>query len=67
MEAIKAATSVAAYHIGWEDKVGAVEVGRFGDLIAVRSNPLVDITVLQDVDVVIKGGLIFKLDRQNTN
>lgn len=67
MEAIKAATSVAAWHIGWEDKVGAVEVGRFGDLIAVRGNPLEDIVVLQDVDVVIKGGLIFKLNRQNTN
>ncbi|HEX6260380.1 MAG TPA: amidohydrolase family protein [Woeseiaceae bacterium] len=67
MEAIKAATSVAAWHIGWEDKVGAVEVGRLGDLIAVRGNPLEDIVVLQDVDVVIKGGLIFKLNRQNTN
>lgn len=61
MDAIKAATSVAAYHIGWDDKVGAIEAGRFGDLIAVRGDPLADVTVLQDVDVVIKGGLIFKL------
>ncbi len=61
MDAIKAATSVAAYHLDWDDDVGAIEAGRFGDLIAVRGDPLVDIAVLQDVDVVIKGGLIFKL------
>jgi imidazolonepropionase-like amidohydrolase len=65
MDAIKAATSVAAHHIGWGEEVGAVEAGRFGDMIAVRGEPLEDITVLQDVDTVIKGGLIFKLDRQH--
>jgi imidazolonepropionase-like amidohydrolase len=61
MEAIKAATSVAAYHMDWDDDVGAIEAGRFGDLIAVRGDPLADIAVLQNIDVVIKGGLIFKL------
>ena len=40
------------------DDVGAVEVGRYGDLIAVRGNPLDDISVLQTVDYVIKGGRI---------
>ena len=65
MDAIKAATSVAAHHIGWGDKVGAIEAGRFGDLIAVRGDPLGDITLLQDVDTVVKGGLVFKLDRQH--
>ncbi len=68
MDAIKAATSVAAYHIGWEHNVGAIEAGRFGDLIAVRGDPLADITVLQNIGVVIKGGLIFKLpDEQAEN
>ena len=61
MQAIKAATSVAAKYMGWSDRVGALEAGRFGDLIAVRGDPLADITSLQRVDVVIKGGLIFKL------
>ena len=61
MDAIKAATSVAAYHMDWDDDVGAIEAGRFGDLIAVRGDPLADIAILQDIDVVIKGGLIFKL------
>ena len=60
MDAIRAATSVAAEYIGWGEQVGAVEVGRYGDLVAVRGNPLEDITVLEDVAVVIKGGLVFK-------
>ena len=67
MDAIKAATSVAAYHIGWDDKVGALEAGRFGDLVTVQGDPLKDITLLQDVKTVIKGGLVFKLDRQAAN
>jgi imidazolonepropionase-like amidohydrolase len=61
MDAIKASTSVAAEFIGWQNDVGAIEAGRFGDVIAVRSDPLEDIRVLQDVPVVIKGGLVFKL------
>lgn len=60
MDAIKAATSVAAEVIGWDEDVGSVVTGKFGDLIAVRGNPLADIGVLQDIDVVIKGGLVFK-------
>jgi imidazolonepropionase-like amidohydrolase len=60
MEAIKSATSVAADFIGWEDAVGAIEPGRYGDIIAVRGNPLEDITILENVEVVIKGGKRFK-------
>lgn len=62
MEAIKAATSVAAEVIGWENDVGALAVGRFGDLIAVRGDPLSNVSLLQDIDVVVKGGLLFKHD-----
>jgi imidazolonepropionase-like amidohydrolase len=61
MDAIKSATSLAAHYLGWSDRVGAIEAGRFGDLIAVRGDPLADIRVLQDVAVVIKGGLPFRL------
>lgn len=61
MDAIKSATSVAARVMGWEDRVGAVAVGRLGDLIAVKGDPLHDISVLEQIQVVIKGGLIFKL------
>jgi imidazolonepropionase-like amidohydrolase len=61
MEAIQSATSLAAHYMGWEDRVGSLQPGRFGDLIAVHGDPLADIKVLQDVQVVIKGGLPFKL------
>jgi len=58
MHAIKSASSIAADHMDLSADVGAIEVGRFGDLIAVPQNPLDDITVLQDVRIVIKGGSI---------
>ncbi len=60
MEAIQAATSVAAKYIGWADDVGAIAPGHHGDLIAVTGDPLADISILQDVDVVIKGGQRYK-------
>lgn len=60
MEAIQSATSVAARYLGWADRVGAIQPGRLGDLIAVRGDPLEDIRRLEHVDTVIKGGQIFK-------
>lgn len=62
MEAIQSATSVAAKYLGWERDVGAIEPGRYGDIVAVRGNPLDDITLLEDIDVVIKGGVVYKTD-----
>jgi imidazolonepropionase-like amidohydrolase len=61
MEAIRSATSVAARYMGWSDRVGQIVPGRFGDIIAVKGDPLEDVTRLEDVAVVIKGGLVFKL------
>ncbi len=60
MEAIKSATSVAARYMGWSDRVGELAPGRFGDVIAVKGDPLADVQRLQDVAVVVKGGMIFK-------
>lgn len=60
MEAIRAATSVAANYLGWGDRVGALRPGYLGDLIAVKGNPLENISVLEQVEVVVKGGLLFK-------
>ena len=60
MQAIQSATSVAARYMGWEDRVGALAPGRYGDLIAVRCKPLEDIACLQRVVVVLKGGLRFR-------
>lgn len=60
MDAIMSATSVPADHMGIAADVGALEIGRYGDLVAVTGDPLDDITVLQQVDVVIKGGAVVK-------
>lgn len=60
MDAIKSATSVPADHMEIAADVGALEVGRYGDLVAVDGDPLADITILQQVDVVVKGGAVVK-------
>ena len=45
---------------GKDEDIGALVPGRYGDLIAVREDPLADIAALQDVAVVLKGGERFK-------
>ena len=60
MQAIRSATGVAAHYMGWADRVGALVPGRYGDLVAVRCDPLADVACLQQVEVVVKGGLVFK-------
>src|SRR5262249_14703070 len=58
--AIQTATSAAADCIGWSDRVGSVEPGKLADLIAVTGDPLKDITELERVKWVMKGGVIAK-------
>jgi imidazolonepropionase-like amidohydrolase len=60
MQAIQAATVNAADLLGWSDRVGAIEAGRFADIIAVGADPLADITALEHVAFVMKGGRVFK-------
>ena len=60
LEAIQAATVNAAELLSWEDKVGALEAGHYADVIAVDGDPLVDVTVLQHVKFVMKGGVVVK-------
>ncbi|HWM28029.1 MAG TPA: amidohydrolase family protein [Woeseiaceae bacterium] len=60
MEAIQAATVHAAELIGWPDAVGAIEAGRYADIIAVRGNPLEDVSLLENVGFVMKGGVVYK-------
>ncbi len=64
MEAIQSATSIAARYMGWSDRIGALQPGMMGDLIAVAGNPLDDIGRLQQVALVIKGGLVFKIQQE---
>ena len=56
IEAIRSATIVSAELMGWDDRVGALEAGRYADLIAVDGDPLDDVTVLEEVPFVMKGG-----------
>ena len=64
IEAIRAATINAADLMGWQDRVGAIEAGKFADLIAVDGDPLADIRVVQNVGFVMKGGAVIKAARQ---
>ena len=59
-QAIRAATTEAAKLMGWEDRVGSVAPGRFADLVAVSGDPLADITELERVKFVMKGGQVVK-------
>jgi imidazolonepropionase-like amidohydrolase len=60
MAAIQSATTAAARALGWEQDVGRLEPGRFGDLIAVDGDPLTDIRALERVTVVVQGGVVVK-------
>ncbi len=59
-QALMSATSLSAQLLGWEDRVGAIEPGLYADIIAVDGNPLEDITEMEDVDFVMKGGVVYK-------
>lgn len=60
LQAIQAATINAAEALGQPGDVGQVAVGRYGDLIAVQGDPLADVTVLEHVTFVMKGGVVVR-------
>ncbi|HXZ27865.1 MAG TPA: amidohydrolase family protein [Terriglobales bacterium] len=60
LAAIQAGTTNAADLLGWSDRVGTLEPGHYADLIAVDGDPLQDITTLQRVKFVMKGGAVVK-------
>jgi imidazolonepropionase-like amidohydrolase len=60
LDALACATANAADLIGATEKVGAIEPGRFADIIAVSGDPLKDITELEHVQFVMKGGVVYK-------
>jgi imidazolonepropionase-like amidohydrolase len=60
IETIRAATINAAELLGWQDRAGSVEAGKFADLIAVAGDPLKDVGELKRVRFVMKGGEVVK-------
>ena len=60
MEAIQSATTVAAESLGWTGDTGTIAPRYFADVVAIDGDPLEDITVLEDVAFVMKGGQVFK-------
>ena len=60
MAAIVSATKTAADILGWSDRVGTIEAGKFADVIAVAGDPLRDITQLERITFVMKGGVVYK-------
>jgi imidazolonepropionase-like amidohydrolase len=61
-QAIQSATVVAAEMMGWQDRIGSIEKGKFADIIAVSGDPLKDITELEHVKFVMKGGQVIRND-----
>lgn len=59
---IQSATVVNAEAMGWQDQIGSIEKGKYADLIAVSGDPVADITELQRVKFVMKGGKVIKND-----
>lgn len=66
IEALRAATVNAADLLGWSDKVGSIEKDHFADLIAVSGDPLSDMTELERVKFVMKGGAVIKNELANS-
>jgi imidazolonepropionase-like amidohydrolase len=60
MQAIQSATSSAADLLGWSESVGTLAPGRYADIVAVDGDPLKDITELERVTFVMKGGVVYR-------
>jgi imidazolonepropionase-like amidohydrolase len=60
VRALQSGTAVNAEALGWQDRVGSIEKGKFADLVAVSGDPLADITELQRVKFVMKGGKVIR-------
>ena len=60
MQALQAGSINAADLMGWSDRIGTIEAGKFADIVAVDGDRLQDITVMQHVGFVMKGGVVYK-------
>ena len=64
VQALRTSLITGAEILGWQDRIGSLEKGKFADLIAVSGDPLADITEMQRVKFVMKGGEIVKNEFQ---
>ena len=64
MAAIQSLTSLAAESMGLQREIGAIAAGLQADLVAVEGNPLTDVTALQRVRFVMRGGTVYKNERR---
>ena len=62
LDVLRAITTNAAEMLGWQDRVGAIEPGKFADLVAVSGDPIADIHELERVRFVMKGGQVIRND-----
>ena len=62
MEAIIAATKSAADLLGETEQLGSISVGKYADVVAVKGDPIEDITLLENIHFVMKNGTIYKAE-----
>ena len=62
LDTIRAITVNAAEMLGWQDRVGSIEPGKFADLVAVARDPIADVTELERVRFVMKDGQVIRND-----
>ena len=62
LDILRAVTVNAAEMLGWQDRVGTVEPGKFADIVAVAGDPLADVSELERVRFVMKGGEVIRND-----
>jgi imidazolonepropionase-like amidohydrolase len=60
LDVLRAITTNAAEMLGWQDRIGSIEPGKFADLVAVAGDPLADVTELERVQFVMKDGQVIK-------
>lgn len=60
VQALQAGTVNAADLMGWSDRIGSIEAGKFADIVAVTGDPLADVKILQHMNFVMKDGVVYK-------
>jgi len=62
LDVLRAVTTNAAEMLGWQDRIGSIESGKFADLVAVGGDPIADVTELERVQFVMKNGEVIRND-----